>query len=120
MEVLALTESDLPQDVAPNGPLELGPEARALRFAAAYALIIVLIGIATLVVYACGDEHDFGLAMAAPVVLWLGAVAAFARTWWGGHSRPSVEASYRAGAFLVILAITACAIPATGLLQTGP
>ncbi len=95
-------------------------ETPRLRAAVGYAVAVVTLAVAAWVSYACRDELDVDQAMAAPLVLWAGAVGAYGKAWWDWHRDREGEGWHRAGWLLVALAVVACAIPAMGLLQTPP
>lgn len=103
-----------------DDPTDHQRESVGLRSAVGYAAVVMLLALAAWVGYACRDELDVGAAMATPLVLWAGAVGAYGKAWWDWRAGRPGEAWHRAGWFLVALAIVACAVPATGLLQTPP
>jgi ABC-type branched-subunit amino acid transport system substrate-binding protein len=88
----------------------------AFRSAAAYVGVVVLLAGVAFTVYAVGDRESIPKAVATPVVLFVGALIAFGKTytdWRAGRTWPIWQG---AGWFLLALTLMSLGVPAMGLL----
>jgi hypothetical protein len=90
-------------------------DPRAVRAAVIYAAVVVVLGIVACTVYALGDQHDLGRAFATPVVLFIGALGAFGKTYRDWRARRTWPIWQGAGWFLLTTALLSLSIPSFGL-----
>jgi FtsH-binding integral membrane protein len=93
-------------------------DPRALRSAVTYSVAVILLAALAFAVYALGDRHALVLAFATPIVLLVGAIGAFVKTyrdWRAGRTWPIWQG---AGWFLMSLALLSLGVPAMGVTGT--
>jgi FtsH-binding integral membrane protein len=88
----------------------------AVRAATVYVAVVVAVAAVVFTAYALGDRHELWLAFATPAVLFVGAVAAFVKTyrdWRAGRTWPIWHG---AGWFLLTTTLLSFGIPSMGYL----
>ena len=88
----------------------------AVRASIVYVAVVVAVAAIVFTAYALGDRHDPWLAFATPGVLFVGAIAAFLKTyrdWRAGRTWPIWQG---AGWFLLTATVFSFGIPSMGFL----
>ncbi|MDQ1731442.1 MAG: hypothetical protein QOK10_1601 [Pseudonocardiales bacterium] len=80
-----------------------------------YVVAVVALAVGTFVVYALGDRNELGWALATPGLLFVGALAAFVKTYRDWRANRTWPIWQGAGWFLLTLSLLALGVPAMGM-----